>query len=366
MKQQTEEKEMITLAQLLAGERKLKRPDPEIFRQVKERWDTVAKPLDSLGDFEEITAWIGAIQGTMDIDVSKKAVIAFCADNGIVEEGVSQCGQEVTLAVAKAMGKGTSSVCKMARHIGAEVIPVDIGIASSEEIPGVRSRKVAQGTRNFAKGPAMRWEEAVQAIQIGMDLAQEAYRNGFRLLCTGEMGIGNTTTSAAVAAALLDCPPEEITGRGSGLSDSALEGKIRIIRQALERYDLAGVNPIGVLSCVGGLDIAGMAGVMIGGAAVGLPVVLDGVISCVAALVAVRLFPEVEDYLIASHLSKEPAARRILTGLKKKPVIRAGMALGEGTGAVMFCALLDLALTLYSKQLTFGDLEMEAYTRFED
>ena len=187
-------------------------PDEAVRKLVKKHWDTLAKPLDGMGSFESITAQIGAILGTEVIDIHKKGVLIFCADNGIVEEGVTQSGQEVTLAVAKSMARKGSSVCRMAQSIGAETIPVDIGINCEESIPGVWNRKVCPGTRNFLKEPAMTEEETVRAIATGIGLVRECKEKGYGILATGEMGIGNTTTSSAVTAALLQCEAGEVTG----------------------------------------------------------------------------------------------------------------------------------------------------------
>ena len=271
-------------------------PEEAVRSLVKKHWDTLAKPLDGMGSFETITAQIGAILGTEQIDLRKKGVLIFCADNGIVEEGVSQTGQEVTLAVAKSMARKGSSVCKMAQSIGAETIPVDIGINSEESIPGVLDRKVRPGTRNFLKEPTMTEEETVRAIVTGIELVQDCKEKGYGLLATGEMGIGNTTTSSAVTAALLQCEAEEVTGRGAGLTDQGLTRKQQVVRTALETYDLWHADAFTVLQTVGGLDIAGLTGMCIGGALWHIPIVLDGVISMAAALVAERLFPGVREW----------------------------------------------------------------------
>ena len=209
-------------------------PDEAVRKLVKKHWDTLAKPLDGMGSFETITAQIGAILGTEVIDIRKKGVLLFCADNGIVEEGVTQSGQEVTLAVAKSMARKGSSVCRMAQSIGAETIPVDIGINSEESIPGVWNCKVCSGTRNFLKEPAMTEEETVRAIATGIGLVRECKEKDYGILATGEMGIGNTTTSSAVTAALLQCGAEEVTGRGAGLTDQGLARKQQVVRTALE------------------------------------------------------------------------------------------------------------------------------------
>lgn len=341
----------------------IEKPAEEIKTAVRQKWDRVAKPLDGMGAFEPLLAQLGAIQRTTEIAISKKAVIIMCADNGIVEEGVSQSGQEVTAAVAGNMVKKQSSVGKMAAVIGADTIPVDIGINQKELIDGMVQRKIRYGTANFAKEPAMTEEEVMQALCTGMEIVADCKEKGYQLLATGEMGIGNTTTSSAVAAALLECEVTELTGRGAGLSDSGLTRKRQVIEAALEKYQLRGADVLKVLHTVGGLDIAGLAGVCIGGAVYRIPIVLDGVISLAAALAAERLLPGVKDYLLPSHTGKEPAVRKLLESLGLKPVIDAGLALGEGTGAVMMFSLLDMAMAVYEESSTFEKLEIEQYMR---
>ncbi len=342
---------------------RIEKPSEAIRQSVKENWDKVAKPLDSMGRFEELTAQIGAILGTDRFCIDKKAVIVMCADNGIVKEGVSQSGQEVTAAVASFMRENRTSVGKMAESIGADVIPVDIGINQKEAIPGLLERKIALGTRNFLEEPAMTEAEALAAVSIGIEMAALCKEKGYQLLATGEMGIGNTTTSSAMAAALTGCEVDEITGRGAGLSDERLRRKRQVIKSALHRYQFRKEESLRILASVGGLDIAGLAGVCIGGAIFHLPVVLDGVISAVAALTAERLKPGVRDYMIPSHKSREPAASMLMEELRLQPVIDASLALGEGTGAVMMFALLDMAMTLYQGQTRFSDIGVSPYRR---
>lgn len=339
-------------------------PSQAVGKRIRENWDKVAKPLDGMGRFETLTAQIGAILGTERPDISRKAVIIMCADNGIVEEGISQSGQEVTHAVAREMAGGISSVGKMAAVIGADTIPVDIGICHGEKIPGVLDRKIRRGTENFLKKPAMTEEEAVRAVFTGIEIVSDCKKMGYHILATGEMGIGNTTTSSAVTAALLQCDAAEVTGRGAGLDDGGLLRKQQVIREAVEKYSLAGADALDVLKTVGGLDIAGLAGVCIGGALSHVPVVLDGVISMAAALLAERIVPGTRAYLIPSHKGKEPATKKLMKELCLEPVIDAGMALGEGTGAVMMFSLLDMALAVYHDGTTFSDIQIEQYKRF--
>ena len=339
-------------------------PDETIRRQIQKNWDMVLKPLDGLGAFEPLIAQIGAISGEEQVNISRKVVVIMCADNGIVEEGVSQSGQEVTAIVAERMTRKATSVGKMAEVIGADTIPVDIGINRREPIDRLVQRKVKCGTENFYKTPAMTEQEAIRAVFTGIEIVSECKRKGYRLIATGEMGIGNTTTSSAVAAALLHCPAAEVTGRGAGLSDEGLEKKQQVVREAVENYQLCKADALQVLAAVGGLDIAGLAGVCMGGALYHIPIVLDGVISLVSALLAEELLPGSKAYLIASHKGKEPAVKMLTEKLGLSPVIDANLALGEGTGAVMMMSLLDMAVSVYHNRTTFEDVQMESYKRF--
>lgn len=339
-------------------------PDLKIYEAVLRNWDAIAKPLDGLGKFETVTARIGAILGTDQIDISRKAVIIMCADNGIVAEGISQSGQEVTTAVVRQMAKGASSVGKMAALLGADTMPVDIGMSEKERIPGVLDRKIRCGTNNFRIEPAMTEAEAVQAIRTGIEIVSDCRQKGYQIIATGEMGIGNTTTSSAVAAALLSCDAGDVTGRGAGLSDEKLLHKKHVIAEAIEKYGLYGADPLRILHTVGGLDIAGLAGVCMGGGLFHIPIVLDGVISMTAALLAERILPGTAAYLIASHRGKEPAVEKLSKALQLQPVIDAGMALGEGTGAVMMLSLLDMALSVYRDKTSFSDMHITQYERY--
>ena len=327
----------------------------------QKKWNSIAKPLHSLGKLEDHIMQIAALTGDTDVNLNRKALIVMCADNGIVEEGISQSGQEVTYQVAESMGKRKSSVCLMAAQANAKVIPIDVGIAAEETPEGVWNKKVSRGTKNFLKQPAMTEEEALAAIEAGIDSVKKCKEDGVTLLATGEMGIGNTTTSSAVAAALLNCETAAITGKGAGLSDAGLLHKIAVIDEARKKYQFDSKDVFRILCSVGGL-----CGVCIGGAVYGVPVVLDGVISAVAALVAERLVPGVKDFLIASHKSREPAAALILQELGVHPVIDGSLALGEGTGAVLMFGLLDTVHAVYGNRTTFSDIRVEAYKRFTD
>lgn len=340
------------------------RPDPreeEARRGAHRRWTSIAKPLDSLGLLETAVEDIAALTLTDGIDLSGRALLLLCADNGVVAQGVTQTDYTVTAAVARNAGAGRSSVCRMAAVAGCPVVPVDLGMRDPGEIPGVLRRRIGNGTGDITRGPAMSREQAELAVLTGAELALEQKERGVRLLATGEMGIGNTTTSSAVACALLGRPAAEMTGRGAGLSDAGLRRKLRAVETALAVNRPDPADPLDVLAKVGGFDIAGMCGIFLGGAAGRVPVLMDGFISTVSALCALRLCPEAGKAMLASHVSAEPAGRKILEALGKKPLITAGMRLGEGTGAVAAIPLLDMALALYLNGTTFDNTGIEAY-----
>ena len=335
--------------------------DRKAMDRAKARWDSIAKPLGSLGALEDAVIRIAGMTGSPDVDISKRAVVVMCADNGVVAEGVTQTGQEVTAIVAENMSTGDTSVCAMSRAAGAEVVPVDIGTVTPLKGARIRQKCVRRGTANMTQGPAMSREEAVQAILAGVEIARELYGQGVKLLATGEMGIGNTTTSSALAAVLLDRPVEDMTGRGAGLSSEGLQQKIRAIETAVRVNRPDPGDVLDVLHKVGGLDIAGLAGVFLGGALCRTPVLVDGFISSVAALVAARLCPHCKDYMLGSHASEEPASQLVLSELNLRPFLYAGMRLGEGTGAVAVMPLLDMGLAVYREMTTFEDTNIEAY-----
>lgn len=337
----------------------------KVQKRAQERLDAIAKPLDGLGQFEKLIVQIAGITGNDDVQISRRAILAMCADNGIVEEGVTQTSSEVTAIVAANMATGRSSVNRMAAVGGTEVFAADIGIYGDTVCDRLRNCKVRRGTKNFLSEPAMTETEALQAIEEGIVWVKECKEQGYQILGTGEMGIGNTTTSTAVGCALLGLPPEEVTGRGAGLNDAGLERKKTVIAQAIRKYDLYRQDALAVLRTVGGLDIAGLAGIFIGGALYHIPVVLDGMITAVAALTAEKLTPGVRSYMIASHLSKEPITCKIMDELGLHPVIQADLALGEGTGAAMLFPLLDMALTVYRENDSFDEMQIDAYERFE-
>ena len=336
-------------------------PDEVARAEARRRWNDCAKPLGSLGLLETALEDIAALTGSADIRLDRRAVLVLCADNGVVAQGVSQTDASVTRAVLQNLAARRTSVCQMAAAAHCSVVPVDVGILDFQEMPGVLSRRIGNGTGDISQGPAMTRRQAEQALHTGMELVREQQALGVDLLATGEMGIGNTTTSSAVACVLLGRPAEEMTGRGAGLSDQGLQKKTAAIRRALEVNRPDPSDPLDILQKVGGFDIAAMCGVFLGGALYRVPVLIDGLISAVAALCALRLCPAAGKAMLASHVSAEPAGGLVLEALGKQPLITAGMRLGEGTGAVAAMPLLDLALAVYRESYTFEEGGIEAY-----
>lgn len=336
-------------------------PSAEAAEEARRRWDSIAKPLHGLGLLEDALVKVCAVSGDPDCPLSPRAVTVFCADNGVVAQGVTQTGQEVTAVVAGNMTRGDTSVCRMAALAGARVVPVDVGMVQRPGLPGLLDRSQGPGTADITKGPAMTREQLRGAMEAGYRLALELAGEGCRLLAAGEMGIGNTTTSSAVASVLLGVPAETVTGRGAGLSSEGLRRKIAAIRRAVEVNRPRPGDPAEVLRTVGGFDIAAMTGFYLGASAAGVPVILDGFISAAAALAAFRLAPLSREGMIASHCSGEPGARLLLEALGLSPVITAGLCLGEGTGAVALMPLLDMAAAVYHEMSTFGEIRIEAY-----
>ncbi len=324
-------------------------------------WDSLCKPLRGMGMLEEMIVQLAGIYGTEKIDGLNPVVVIMGADNGVVAEGVSQTGSEVTAQVLENMGERISSVCILSRVEGLEVIPVNIGMFTDGKHPRIWNRPVRYGTGNIAKEPAMTREEAERAIVTGIEVVKELCGQGYRMIITGEMGIGNTTPSSAIASVLLSKDPAEVTGRGAGLSSQALEHKIEVIRQAIAVNQPDKDDILDVVSKVGSLDIAGMIGCYIGGAVMGVPVLIDGFISSIAAYCAAKLSPACRPYMVATHCSAEPAGQMMLDALGMKAPIQAGMHLGEGTGAVTAYSLYKYALALYNGLPSFGEAKVEQY-----
>ena len=339
--------------------------DKTIREQAEKHWEHVAKPLGSLGVLEEDIVRAAAAQGEEVPDFSKRALLIFCADNGVVEEGVSQTGQEVTAAVVSNMTRGRSCSCLMAEKAETDVFPIDMGIACEVEHRGelhpLTERKIRRGTSNFTKAAAMTRQEVLTAILTGIDAVRVLKEQGYRLSAVGEMGIGNTTTSSAVASVLLQKDPELVTGAGAGLDSAGLKRKTEAIRRGIGLHHPDPMDGMEVLQKVGGFDLAGITGLYLGGAVYRIPIVVDGFISAVAALAAVRICEWVKDAMIVSHVSKEPGMQKILKELHMDAPLHADMCLGEGTGAVAYLPVLDLAAEVYGRMSTFSENDIEDY-----
>lgn len=340
--------------------------DEKAMAMTKARWNTLGKPLYSLGRLEELVTQFAGIFKTPMPKADKRAVVVMAADNGVVKEGVTQTGQEVTKIVTENMTKDKASIRVFARMSGADVFPVDIGIASEEDCcDGVIKRKIKMGTDNMHDGPAMTREEAIDAILVGVDMIKELYDKGYRMFATGEMGIGNTTTSSAICAVLLEQSVEKVTGKGAGLTSKDLLHKIEIIKESIEKNKVEKEDPIDVLHKVGGLDIAGLVGCFLGAAYYRVPIFIDGFISSIAALVATKLAPACKDYMFPSHCSNEPAGKIVLDAIGLEPYILANMCLGEGTGAVMGFTIADYALRAYYEIPSFEETAFGTYEELE-
>ncbi|MFI3325630.1 MAG: nicotinate-nucleotide--dimethylbenzimidazole phosphoribosyltransferase [Clostridia bacterium] len=339
--------------------------DKNAMKQAKNNWDNIGKPLNSLGKLEKTSIQMAGIFGTAQFNLNKKAVVVMCADNGVVAQGVTQTGQEVTKIVAENMTSDKATVAIMAKQNGAEVFVVDIGIAHEYQNTNIINKNIMHGTNNLAKEKAMSKEQAIKAIETGIELVKDLKSKGYSVIGTGEMGIGNTTTSSAITACLLNTNAEKVTGKGAGLSSKGLEIKISVIKNALEMHKPDTNDMIDVLSKIGGLDIAGLVGVFIGGAVYRVPVVIDGFISSVAALVAVKIAPQVKDFIFASHVSKEPAGQMVLDALGLEAMLHLDMCLGEGTGAVMAFHVFETANTVYNQMSNFEEINVEKYQVLE-
>ena len=319
--------------------------DKNFFKAAKNQW---AKPLGSLGLLEESICKIAAVQKTTDVDISRRTVVVMCADNGVVAEGVTQIGSYVTKLSSEAIACGRSNIDLLAETFDAKVLAVDIGINGEIDCPALLDRKIAHGTANIAKGAAMTLNEAERAVSVGMDIVKELRTGGTKIIVTGEMGIGNTTTAAAISAVLLDLPAEAVTGRAA-------------VKQAIEINAPDIGDPVGMLAKIGGFDIAGMAGVFLGGAVYGIPVVIDGIISAAAANIACLIEPLCREYMLAGHISGEPAGKALLDKIGLCAPINAGLRLGEGTGGIMLLPLLDGALAVYRNSHRFEETGIERY-----
>ena len=334
---------------------KIESRDVNYEKKCQERVDHLIKPKGSLGKLEDIVVKLAGIQKNIHPKVDKKAVVVCAGDHKIIEEGVATSEKDVTLIQAVNMTRGLTGVCALAKHVNAEVVVVDVGI--DNEVPDcpVINKKVKYGSDNFSKGPAMSRDEAIQALEAGIDVAEMLVQKGVTLLATGEMGIGNTTPSSAIVSVIGGFDPSVVTGVGANLPQEKVKHKADVIRKGIELNKPNPKDGIDVLSKVGGLEIAGMAGVMIAGAANRVPVVVDGFICTAAAIIATTIEPKVKEYLFASHSSLELGASKATELLGLSTSLDMNMRLGEGTGAVLMFNVIEAATYMNDVMITFDE-----------
>ena len=339
--------------------REIKPLSDEWLKKAKDRLDDLTKPRGSLGLLEAMAARVVAILETDRPSVQEKKVFVFAGDHDVVSEGVSAYPQEVTALMVKNFLGGGAAINVLARCAGASVSVVDIGMKQDLQLDGLIKRNVRRGTGNIAIGPAMTREEAVRSIDVGIEMADTALADGCTMIATGDMGIGNTTPSSAIFSVLLPAGPIDVTGPGTGIDERALRHKIEVIEKALEVNHTDIEDPIGTLSTVGGLEIGGICGLCLGGAARHMVVVVDGFIATAGALVAMRIDPLVKDYLFFSHQSCEKGHRAFFKKEGLCPILDLGLRLGEGTGAAIAMQLIEDAVRVYNEMATFGDVGIE-------
>ena len=339
---------------------KIEALDQKAMNKARERVENLIKPPKSLGRLEDLAVQLSGITGELYPNLDNKVIITMAGDHGVYEEGVTNNPQIVTYDQTLHIANGLTGVCALGNVTGARVVAVDVGV--KQDFPAdskVIKRKIKYGTDNMAKGPAMSREEAIKSLEVGIEMANREIAKGANLLGVGEMGIGNTTPTTAIISVLGNIDPHEITGRGAGLGAGGKEHKANVIKKAIELNRPNPNDGLDVLSKVGGLEIGGMAGVMIGAAAARVPVVVDGYISTAAALIAAALEPKVKDYLITSHATAEPGGRKASELLGIEPMIYMDLCLGEGSGAALAFAIIDGASRMMKNMATFADVGMQ-------
>lgn len=336
----------------------LEQIEPAYDDAVKKAWDkldSLTKPIASLGELECIAAKMAGITGKIDNEFHKKNIVIMCSDNGIVEEGVSSCPQDLTYIVSNNFTRGITGVNTLSRFAESDITVVDVGIIKDVDNPKIINRKVRYGTDNMMKGPAMSREDVIKAIEAGIEVVDNLVEKGYDLLGTGEMGIGNTSTSAAVLSALSGIPVEECAGRGSALTDDGFENKKRVLRTAMEVNKPNKDDCLDVMAKVGGLDIAGLCGAFLGAAKNRTPILIDGFIASAAALCAYKINPKVKDYMFASHLSAEPGAIFAMKEMGLNPMLDLRMRLGEGTGCALGFKIMEASMYIMNYMGTFNE-----------
>jgi nicotinate-nucleotide--dimethylbenzimidazole phosphoribosyltransferase len=345
------------LEKLKATLEKIKAIDTSSLQATQIRLDNLTKPKGSLGKLEEFAKRVVAITGKRNPSLAKKVIVTMAGDHGVTEEGVSAYPSAVTAQMVYNFLRGGAGVNVLARHVGAQVIVVDMGVAEDlQPHPELIIRKIAKGTQNFTKGPAMTREQAIKSIETGIEIVENIIsEKGVDIIGTGEMGIGNTTPSSAITAIFTGQPVEHVTGRGTGIDDATYSRKVSVIKKALEVNKPDPKDPIDVLSSVGGFEIGGLVGVTLAGAANRIPVVIDGFISSIAGLIAVEMKPEAKDYIFAAHASVEIGHRAILDKMGLLPILDLKMRLGEGTGAALAMTLIDAGIKILNEMASFDE-----------
>jgi nicotinate-nucleotide--dimethylbenzimidazole phosphoribosyltransferase len=327
----------------------------ELEREVRAHLDDLTKPPGSLGRLEDLAARYCLITGTAKPVLSRKKIFCFAGDHGVVDEGVSAFPKEVTPQMVMNMLGGGAAVNVLTRHVGADLVVVDMGVSDPlDAAEGLCRKKVRGGTDSIARGPAMSVEEAEQAVCAGIELARGAKDDGISIVGTGEMGIANTTPASALYAVYLDCDVEEVTGRGTGIDDAGLENKVQVLKKALDVNRERLTDPLRILAAVGGFEIAGICGLVLGAASCRVPVVVDGFISSAGALAACRMNDNVKDYLFFSHLSHEHGHRAFMERFGVEPILDLRMRLGEGTGAALAMSIVEASVRIYNEMATFS------------
>lgn len=324
----------------------------------KERLDRLIKPVGSLGKLEDICIQLSGICEKKYFEIDKKAIIAFAGDHGVYEEGVAPDPQKITKLQFPNFTKGICGVGAISKFVNADVIAVDLGINTDEKLDGVLDYKIRKGTSNMVKGPAMTREEAIRSLEIGIEITNDLIAKGYNLIGIGEMGICNTTPSSAIVSVIADCDPVEVTGIGAGLRKDRVLHKANTIRRAIELNSPNRLDGVDILSKVGGFEIGGMAGVILSCAANRVPVVIDGFISYAAALIAYTINPTTKDYMIASHTSAEPGAKKALEILKLNPMLNMDMRLGEGSGSALAFNIIEAGNYAYNNMATIDEVDI--------
>ncbi len=343
----------MTLQETLKGISPL---DKKYFELAKRRLDNLTKPPGSLGRLEEIAQRLAAIKENAMPELGRKVIFTLAGDHGVCEEGVSAYPKEVTAQMVFNFLRGGAAINVLGRHAGADVVVVDAGVDYDfGDVPGLVNGKVVPGTMNMCKGPAMTREEAVASVELGIRLVHDHAKKGYGLIGTGDMGIGNTTPSSAIAAVITGTPVATVTGRGTGITDSALDEKIKTIEKAIDVNRPDPDDALDVLSKVGGAEIGGIAGVCLGAAAMRVPVVVDGFISTAGALISYTLEPKSAEYMFSAHRSQEPGQRAMLEHMGLAPILDLDMRLGEGTGSAIAMLVIEAALKIYREMATFGE-----------